>query len=52
MAALAESPQAFGERTEEAAQRSDVEWGALAEKLAARSRWPRPLWRARLSRSG
>jgi GNAT superfamily N-acetyltransferase len=35
MAALAESPQAFGERTEEAAQRSDVEWDALAEKLAA-----------------
>jgi GNAT superfamily N-acetyltransferase len=35
MAALAESPKAFGERTEEAAQRSDVEWDALAEKLAA-----------------
>ena len=35
MAALAECPQAFGERTEEAAQRSDVEWDALAEKLAA-----------------
>jgi ribosomal protein S18 acetylase RimI-like enzyme len=35
MAALAESPQAFRERTEEAAQRSDVEWDALAEKLAA-----------------
>src|SRR5258708_19036125 len=35
MAALAESPQAFGERTEEAARRSDVEWDAFAEKLAA-----------------
>ncbi len=37
MAALVESPLAFGERVEDAARRSDADWDTLAERLAAQT---------------